>query len=59
MKKEEFLMNRNSFATEKVNTTKEEYYEGKRLSAFSMVSVAGSFAINALIIVYAIINTIV
>ena len=52
-------MNRNSFATEKVNTTKEEYYEGKRLSAFSMVSVAGSFAINALIIVYAIINTIV
>ena len=51
-------MNRYSFAT-KVYTTKEEYYEGKRLSTFSMVSVAGSFLINAIIIVYAIINTVV
>ena len=48
-------MNRNSFATE-VYTSKEEYYERKRLSTFSMVSVAGSFLINALIIVYAIIS---
>ena len=37
--------------------TKEEYYETKRLSTFSMVSVAGSLIINILIIGYAVINT--
>lgn len=36
--------------------TKEEYYETKRLSTFSMVSVAGSLIINALIIGYAVIS---
>lgn len=36
--------------------TKEEYYETKRLSTFSMVSVAGSLIINAFIIVYAVIS---
>lgn len=39
--------------------TKEEYYETKRLSAFSMFSVAGSLVINALIIGYAIITSLV
>ena len=37
-------------------STKEEYYETKRLSTFSMVSVAGSFIINALIIGYALVS---
>ena len=37
-------------------TTKEEYYETKRLSSFSMVSVVGSFLINLLIIGYAVVN---
>ena len=36
--------------------TQEEYYETKRLSTFSMVSVAGSLIINALIIGYAVIS---
>ena len=39
--------------------TKEEYYETKRLSTFSMVSVAGSLIINILIVGYAIITTLV
>lgn len=37
--------------------TKEEYYETKKMSSFSMISVACSFIINALIIGYAIITS--
>ncbi len=39
--------------------TKEEYYETKRLSSFSMISVAGSLIINILIVGYAIITSLV
>ena len=39
--------------------TKEEYYETKRLSGFSMLTIAGSFIINALIIGYAVITALV
>ena len=38
---------------------KEEYYKTKRLSTFSMVSVAGSLIINALIIGYAVISALI
>ena len=38
---------------------KEEYYETKRLSTFSMVSVAGSLIINVLIIGYAVISALI
>ena len=40
-------------------TTKEEYYETKNLSSFSMISIVGSLIINVLIIGYAIINSLV
>ena len=49
----------NSFTAEGSYSEKENYYEGKRLSVFSMVSVAGSFLINALIIGYAIVSAII
>ena len=38
---------------------KEEYYKTKRLSTFSMVSVAGSLIINVLIIGYAVISALI
>ena len=39
--------------------TKDEYYETKELSSFSMISIAGSLIINILIVGYAIITTLV
>ena len=52
-------MKENSFAAERLYNDKESYYEGKRLSVFSMISVAGSFLINALIVGYAIVMSII
>ena len=40
-------------------STKEEYYETKELSSFSMFSIAASLVINILIIGYAIITSLV
>ena len=51
-------MKENSFAAEILNN-KEKYYEEKRLSVFSMISVGGSFLINALIIGYAVVASII
>ena len=59
MKKEDFVMKENSFAAERLYSDKENYYEGKRLSVFSMISVGGSFLINALIIGYAVVTSII
>ena len=47
---------RDSATAKNFYNDKEQYYSEKHLSSFSMVSVAGSFLINALIIVYAIIS---
>ncbi len=52
-------MKGNSFAAENLYNDKDNYYEGKRLSVFSMISVGGSFVINALIIGYAIVSAII
>ena len=59
MKKEDFIMKENSFAAEGLYNDKENYYEGKKMSVFSMISVAGSFLINALIVGYAIVMSII
>ncbi len=52
-------MMRNSFAAENLYSDKESCYEEKPLSVFFVVSVGGSFLINALIIGYAIVSTII
>ena len=52
-------MKENSFAAEGLYNDKENYYEGKKMSVFSMISVAGSFLINALIVGYAIVMSII
>ena len=59
MKKEDFIMKENSFAAEGLYNDKGSYYEGKKMSVFSMISVAGSFLINALIVGYAIVMSII
>ena len=51
-------MKKNSFAAESLYNH-ENCYEGKRISVFSMISVAGSFLINALIVGYAIVMSII
>ena len=52
-------MTRNSFTAESLYNDKENYYEGKQLSVFSMISIGGSFLINVLIVTYAIVSAIV
>lgn len=50
---------RDSFTAEILYNEKERYYSEKHLSSFSMVSVAGSLIINAMIITYAIISAVI
>ena len=50
---------RDSITTKSTYNDKERYYSQKHLSSFSMVSVAGSLIINAMIIVYAIVSALI
>lgn len=52
-------MTRNSIAAEKLYDDKESYYDEKRSSVFSIVTLGVSFLINALIIGYAILSSII
>ena len=50
---------RDSVTAKKFYNDKERYYSEKHLSSFSIVSVAGSLIINAMIIGYAIISALI